>query len=445
MIRSVSERLVSVGAVLCLAAPAAGTPLPVESVEVGPAWSGHPVRFAIETAGEHQYVAYYDERRRMTLAARRLDSRRWSYHRFPQQLGWDSHDLLALAVDSAGFVHLAGNMHGDPLVYYRSARPWRIERFDRLPMVGELEDEVTYPAFLVGPAGELVFHYRHGRSGDGARIFNRYDVADGRWRRVLDRPLLSGEGRMSAYPSGPASGPDGYYHLVWMWRDTPDGGTNHDISHARSRDLLHWETMAGAPLAPPLTPETPGVTVDPVPAGGGLAGIAFGAGWDAAGRTVVTYCRYDAAGHSQVFNARWEDGGWRVRRTSDFGWRWELGRRGTLRPEIAALPVRATARGLVQWFRYRGAEERGWLLDEATLRPLELLAPPPARAALMRVESDFPGMEVRELAWDRDGGYALRWETLPENRDRRRRAPLPGPTSLRVVRWAGEGGGGLAP
>lgn len=445
MIRSVSERLVIVGVVLWLAAPAAGALRPVEVVEVGPAWSGHPVRFAIETAGERQYVAYYDAERRMTLAARRLDSTDWSYHRFPQELGWDSHNLLALAVDAAGFVHLAGNMHGDPLVYYRSAEPWRIERFERLAMVGEAEREVTYPAFLRGPDGALMFHYREGRSGDGVRIFNRYDVETRRWRRVLDRPLLDGGGRMSAYPSGPVPGPDGYYHLVWMWRDTPDGDTNHDLSHARSRDLVHWETMAGAPLALPLTPETAGVTVDPVPAGAGLAGIAFGAGWDGAGRTVVTYCRYGPRGRSQIFNARWEEGSWRVRQTSSFDWRWELGRRGTLRPEIAALPVEATESGLVQWFHHREAGEGGWRLDEATLQPRERLAVPAARAALMRVESDFPGMEVRELAWDRTGSYALRWETLPENRDRRRRAPLPEPTALRVVRWAPDESGGAAP
>ena len=61
-------------------------------------------------------------------------------------------------------------------------------------------------------------------------------------------PLVDGEGRGNAYFVGPTQGPDGVFHLTWVWRDTPEAATNHDLSDARSRDLVHWEKSNGAPL-----------------------------------------------------------------------------------------------------------------------------------------------------------------------------------------------------
>ena len=43
-------------------------------------------------------------------------------------------------------------------------------------MVGDREVSCTYPRFIRGPAGELIFAYRDGRSGNGADIYNVYDV-----------------------------------------------------------------------------------------------------------------------------------------------------------------------------------------------------------------------------------------------------------------------------
>lgn len=62
----------------------------VESLDIEPAWSGHAVRFALLTHGEDQYVGYYDARRRMSVAHRRLDQTRWTIHKLPLVTGWDS-------------------------------------------------------------------------------------------------------------------------------------------------------------------------------------------------------------------------------------------------------------------------------------------------------------------------------------------------------------------
>jgi hypothetical protein len=431
--RSVA-RAVAVAAVVTTAT-VAGQLSVVERVPVAPVWSGHPVGFAIETAGERQYVAFYDAERRMTVGARDLGSSEWTFEVLPSRLGWDSHGEVVIATDSAGFVHVAGNMHGDPLVYFRSRRPHDISTLERGAMVGSKERRVTYPRFVRDSVGALFFHYRDGKSGNGVRIFNRWDPERLRWSRYLDRPLFDGLGRASAYLSGPLPGPDGRFHLVWVWRDTPSGATNHDISYARSADLRHWETAAGEPLELPLTPADTAAIVDPVAAGGGLAGVAFHVGWDGAGRPVVNYVKYGPAGASQLYNARWETDRWRIYQTTDWSWRWELDVTGSLEQAIVGEPVRVGADGrLRQRFRHRAAGVGDWVLDPATLRPVETLPPQPILRQLRRPASPTPGMEVRQFAWDRQGEYLLRWETLPHHRDRRRSGPAPAPTMLSVLR-----------
>ena len=144
---------------------------------------------------------------------------------------------------------LEGGPHCVPLVYFRTAKPWDATTFERIEaMTGENEQRCTYPQFMRGADGRLVFHYRDGGSGNGNEIYNVYDPETKAWRRLLDRPLTDGQGKMNAYMSGPTRGPDGLFHLCWVWRDTPDCRTNHDPSYARSRDLMRWETVDGAPI-----------------------------------------------------------------------------------------------------------------------------------------------------------------------------------------------------
>lgn len=92
------------------------------------------------------------------------------------------------------------------------------------------EERCTYPRFMVGSDGQLLFMYRSGRSGNGRSFFNRYDLASQTWSRFLDTPLFDGEELRNAYPIGPLKGPDGKFHIIWVWRDTPDCATNHDLS-----------------------------------------------------------------------------------------------------------------------------------------------------------------------------------------------------------------------
>lgn len=312
----------------------------MEIVAVAEVWSAHPVGFALLTAPPYQYVAYYDAKRRMTVASRRLDGGDWVKQVLPEQLGWDSHNNVTLALDGDGHLHVAGNMHVNPLVYFRSERPHDVTSLVRVShMVGREEERVTYPRFLRGPRGELLFTYRDGSSGSGNEIYNVYDLRTRSWKRLLDVPLISGEGRMNAYVEGPLPGPDGYYHMAWVWRDTPDAATNHDVSYARSKDLIHWEKSDGTPYKLPITIDTAEI-IDPVPPFGGAINNNVKIGFDSKGRVVVSYHKYDDNGITQLYNARREVDGWRIYQTGRWEYRWEFGGGGTIPFDIRLDPVR---------------------------------------------------------------------------------------------------------
>lgn len=414
-----------------------GEPQVVEAVEVGKAWSGHPVGFDLVTVGDRQFVAYYDESRALTVAERTLGASSFRAMKLPSTLGWDSHNAVVLAIDDAGLIHVAGNMHSSPLVYFRSTRPRAVDSLVRQSaMVGRDEQSCTYPTFFRALDGSLTFMYRSGSSGNGDHIFNRWDAATGRWQRLLDTPLTDGQGQRNAYPVGPVQGPDGRLHLVWVWRDTPDASTNHDLSYAVSRDLRSWQSAAGRALTLPITLARSDI-VDPVPVRAGMINNNTKVGFDSKGRTIVSYHKYDAAGRTQLYNARFEGGRWVAYQTSQWDYRWAFGGNGTLVFEIQVEPVEVSADGtLIQRFyhaKYGGVG--AFRLDEATLRAVASVQPPRAYpASLDKVTSTVPGMEVRvrseAVASPKTGlQYMLRWETLPSNRDTAR-ATVPPATRL---------------
>jgi hypothetical protein len=419
---------------------------------VGSAWAGSPVGFALLTHAGRQFVAYYDGERRLTVASRVLPGTGWTTvqpegvwnaaRKRPSNVtGWDSHNYLRLAVDRDGCLHLSGNMHSDPLVYYRTRRPLDIttlERIDR--MTGARETRCTYPVFFKNAAGDLFFRYRDGGSGNGSDLYNIYDFGTRTWRRVLDQPVLEGEGERNAYALQPTLGPDGRFHLVWMWRDTPDCATNHTLSYARSADLVHWENSRGEPITIPITLAR-GEVIDAAKPHGGLINMTFNLGFDAAKQPVVVYHRYDAAGWSQAYIARPPGEPttgateWTVRALSAWQFTWQFSGGGSIPAEVTLGAPRLGADGTFTVdFGTNHAGAGRWRVRADTLERVAELPPRPAElpAALRRVESAYPGMEVQSLASSYEGRrYLLRWETLPRNRDRPR-DEAPPPSTLRI-------------
>ena len=432
---------------------AKGAPMIEEKVVVDRIWSAVRVGFCLLTDGERQYVAYYDSDRRLAVAFRKPGAPSFVKTVLPSRSdapptrqtsstiqGWDSHNYVTMALDARGFLHLAGNMHASPLTYFRSRAPYDATTLEQiLSMTGSREDRCTYPRFLKTPEGRLVFLYRHGGSGNGDEILNVYDEASRSWRRLSDQPLLAGEGRNNAYPHGPTLGPDGWYHLLWVWRQTPAAETCHDLSYARSRDLVHWENAAGEALKLPITLSSPGTIVDPIPIDGGIINGCQRIGFDRRNRVLATYYKYDENGDSQAYIARFDDGRWRVRQIS--AWKGKhIFRGGGSGPATFGthLGLEAIEPGddgkLALPYRHWLYGSGVLVVDEETLEPLGT-APAPKRPPrypeeLTRAQSDFPGMSVN---WAEDQGkspdpksrYVLRWETLGVNRDRPRPEPWP--------------------
>ena len=414
-------------------------------------WSGHPVTFALLTERGHQFVAYYDAERRLTVADRKLGGTNWTrlqppgvpvpgQKRSSNVTAWDSHNYLRLALDRDGCLHLAGNMHVNPLVYYRTRAPFDVSTLERLDrMTSDRETRCTYPVFFQNAAGDLLFRYRDGSSGNGSDLYNVYDSTTREWRRLIDTPLLDGEGERNAYALEPKLGPDGRFHLVWMWRETPDCATNHTLSYARSRDLVQWENSRGEPLKLPITLAT-GDAIDAARPGGGLINMTFNLGFDARQRPVVVYHRYDARGHSQAYVARAEAsrGVWDVRPMSAWSFRWAFSGGGSIDGEVRLGPPRTEADGsLLVDFWTKAAGKGRWRLRGDTIETIAQLpaAPAPLPSAHQRVRSTTPGMEVQTLT-SRAGGriWVLRWETLGRNRDKPRESAPP-PTELRLYEF----------
>ncbi len=405
------------------------------SLEIAEVWAGTPAEFGLDTNYGCQAVAFYDADRRPSIALRDLDGQEWTIERLPlRRVGWDAHNGLTVAIDDDGRIHVAGNVHGDPLAYARTSDPLDVGTFERrLAMVGAREERVTYPRFFRGPGRSLVFEYRDGRSGAGDWLYNVYDRSTGEWRRLIETPLTAGGDRMNAYPHGPIVGPDGRYHCCWVWRDSPDAATNHDLSYARSPDLREWGTSDGQPLSLPIALET-GEVIDPVPPGGGLINDNTPIGFDGNGRPVISYHKHDQAGNTQLHVARAGSDSWEIVRVSDWDYRWEFGGHGSIPFKIDVAPVSVGPDGrLRQPYDHAKYGSGTVILDPETLAPIDHR--PWSRYPDELSTADRPGMQVNWIEDVLDGvRYALRWETLGPNRDRPRNR-VPPATTLRWYRF----------
>jgi hypothetical protein len=210
---------------------------------------------SIVTHNGIQYIAFYDENEYLTLGKRELGNTQWTFY-LSQYKGncKDAHNVISIMVDGEGFLHVAFNHHGSSLNYCRSLRPGSLILGNKEIMVGRDETEVTYPEFYRLTNGDLIFVYRSGGSGRGNLIMNRYEAKTKTWQRVQD-VLIDGENERNAYWQLYVDNVN-TIHLSWVWRETPDVATNHDLCYARSRDGgATWEKSDGEKYRLPITAE----------------------------------------------------------------------------------------------------------------------------------------------------------------------------------------------
>jgi hypothetical protein len=379
----------------------------------------------------------------MTVASRALDSKEWVYQKLPSKIAWDSHNDVTMAVDRAGHLHVSGNMHGVPLVYFRTDEPGDITSLKPAKMTGALEDRVTYPRFFQDNEGRLIFSYRHGGSGNGINLYNRYETETRTWSRLLNTPLFDGEGLRNAYAIGPARGPDGWFHVHWLWRDTPDCSTNSHLSYARSRDLIQWESAFGEKIDLPIRHAQNALVVDPIPPGGGIINGGHHLAFDSSGKPVLAYHKSNSGGNMQIYAARPEGGKWIHRVLTKWSHPVPFDGSGTM-PFIGIQidglePLGSDA--IVVRYRHKDYGSGSLTFDARTLSLIEKCAPsaPGLPRVLRNIESDFPGMEIRREEDQGNSGtpgvrYLLQWETLAANHDLARQPPFPPPSTLRLYK-----------
>jgi hypothetical protein len=249
----------------CRPAVGSGTSIAARSsalFPIGDAWAANSVNSVIfrndpiTTVGDRQFVSYYDPDARVIVATRTIGKPDWTPTVTPFTGNVkDAHNSISLIADGEGYLHLSWDHHGNPLRYARSRSPGTADFDQTMAMSGVTETNVSYPQFFQLASGDLLFFFRDGASGRGNLVLNRYDTKAKTWSQVHTN-LISGEGQRNAYWQC-AVGPEGSIHLSWVWRESADVATNHDLCYARSDDGgKTWAKSDGAKYDLPITART---------------------------------------------------------------------------------------------------------------------------------------------------------------------------------------------
>jgi BNR repeat-containing family member len=234
----------------------------IKTAEVDSGWSNNSVNTVIfrknslATFKDTQYIAFYDKESFVVLGKRKIGGAKWLLKRTIHKGNTaDAHNAISIMTDGAGYLHLSWDHHNNPLNYCKSVNPGSLELTANLSMTGLNEQKVSYPEFHKLPNGNLLFFYRDGASGNGNLIMNQYDVLTKQWQQQHS-DLINGEGQRNAYWQACVD-TKGVIHLSWVWRESPDAASNHDICYAQSADGgKTWTTSHGIKYTLPITVTT---------------------------------------------------------------------------------------------------------------------------------------------------------------------------------------------
>jgi hypothetical protein len=289
---------------------------------VGFGWSRNSVNTTVfrnnslTTHGDTQYIAYYDAEGYLTLGKRAINTQDWTVERTQYKGNCaDAHNVISIGVDGKGYLHVSFDHHNNPLRYCRAVAPGSLELGEMMPMTGVDERDVTYPEFYNLEGGDLLFAYRSGGSGRGNLVMNRYDVETGKWSRVQD-VLIDGERKRNAYWQLYVDA-KGTIHVSWVWRETPDVATNHDLCYARSTDGGRtWTKSTGEAYTLPITMANAEIACS-IPQRSELINQTSMTA-DAKGLPYIAIYWRDANSQVPQYRLVWHDGkGWKQNQVSD--------------------------------------------------------------------------------------------------------------------------------
>ncbi|MDO9551209.1 MULTISPECIES: BNR repeat-containing protein [Rhodonellum] len=232
---------------------------PITATLVGEGWANNSIntvifrRNSLDSDGKNQFIAFYDQEGFVVLGKRNLSSEIWELKKTAYMGNVkDAHNSISIALDGQGYLHVSWDHHDNELRYAKSKEPLSLELGDKEYMTGLQESKVTYPEFHRLPDGNLIFMYRSGASGRGNLLINKYDLKSKSWLQIHSN-LIDGEDQRNAYWQSYIDDL-GNIHLSWVWRESWDVSTNHDMSYAVSRDQgMTWEKSTGEKYILPIT------------------------------------------------------------------------------------------------------------------------------------------------------------------------------------------------
>lgn len=234
----------------------------INTTNLGYGWSNNSVNVvkfrknALTTYKEYQFTAFYDEEGFVVLGKRKTNSKHWETVKTSYKgKSSDAHNTICIAIDGDGYLHISWDHHNNKLHYAKGKEPLSLVLGEEESMTGIDEKNVTYPEFYNLPNGNLLFLYRSGSSGKGNLVLNSYHLKSKKWDQ-LHQNLINGEGERNAYWQTCIDN-NGVIHLSWVWRETGDVATNHDLCYARSKDSgVTWEKSTGESYQLPITAAT---------------------------------------------------------------------------------------------------------------------------------------------------------------------------------------------
>lgn len=290
------------------------------------------------TLGEVQYIAYYNSAGKPIIARRpmgEVGAKGWekfdlstiSGNPLVSPVADDDHNVLAVGVDSDGYLHVAGNMHNNALRYVRQTVLDDLTSFVAGAMSGSNESSVTYPWFLMHEDGTLEYLIRTGVSGQGDYYRNRYDPATHTWTQ--QSKLLDGNtSSESPYLNTPIVYPNGDVGLFFTWRGSGEAGTTADLCYARIKPDGTAVRADGTAQTVPITHANAEKIIDTGPIYSGLLNQQ-GAAIDTQGRVHAMQTLADVQGNIQAVHAYY-DAGWHVEIVTDAYATWNFaGSNGT--------------------------------------------------------------------------------------------------------------------
>jgi hypothetical protein len=203
-----------------------------------------------------QYISYYDGESFLVVGKRKQGVAKWELKKTSYKgKTADAHNTISMMVDGDGYLHVSWDHHNNPLNYIKSLKPGALEFTAKQPMTGKSERQISYPEFYRMKNGNLLFFYRDGASGQGNLVMNQYDRATKTWNQ-LHSNLIDGQRERNAYWQACIDAA-GTIHLSWVWRESPDVASNHDLAYARSRDGgTTWEKSNGEAYTLPINAAT---------------------------------------------------------------------------------------------------------------------------------------------------------------------------------------------